>query len=70
MVNQPPPPVIPAPDPRLDGAETVGYVIAVIILVLVGAVLVTVVLNWISGPFIVIAAVALTTWVQRRRLER
>ena len=70
MQNQPHRLVIPAPDSRLEGAETVGYVIALVVLVLVGAVLLTVVLNWISGPFIVVAAVALTTLLQRRRVER
>jgi len=70
MSDESPPPVIPAPDPRLEGAETVGYVIAVIVLVLVGAMLLTVVLNWISGPLVVVAAVALTTWTQRRSVDQ
>jgi fatty acid desaturase len=70
MPDQTSPPDIPASDSRLAGAETAGYILAVIVLVFIGSLLLTVVLNWISGPVIVIAAVALTTSLKRRRLAR
>lgn len=48
-------------------AETIGYAIAVVILVIGGALLRTPILNWISGPAIVIGSVATTTWWASRR---
>ena len=40
-------------------AERIAYVVAVVILVVGGALLRTPILNWISGPAIVVACVAL-----------
>lgn len=48
-------------------AETLGYAIAVVILVIGGALLRTPILNWIAGPAIVIGSVAATTWWASRR---
>ena len=42
-------------------SEKIGYAIAVVILVIGGAFFRTVILNWISGPAIVVASVVLST---------
>jgi len=42
-------------------SEKIGYAIAVAILVIGGAFFRTVILNWISGPAIVVASVVLST---------
>ena len=42
-------------------SEKIGYLLAVLILVVGGAFLRTVILNWIVGPAIVIACVVLCT---------
>ena len=51
----------------MDRGERWGYVLAVFALVVGGAILRTPILNWISGPAIVIGSVALTTWISGRR---
>lgn len=42
-------------------SEKIGYLLAVLILVIGGAFLRTVILNWISGPAIVVGSVVLST---------
>lgn len=51
----------------MQRGETWGYVLAVVVLVIGGAIFRTPILNWISGPAIVIGSVALTTWISGRR---
>jgi len=48
-------------------AERWGYTVAVIVLIVGGALLRSVILNWICGPAIVIGCVALSTWIADRR---
>jgi len=42
-------------------SEKIGYAIAVVILVIGGAFVKTAILNWISGPAIVVASVVIST---------
>ncbi len=50
------------------GREAAGYIVAVVILVVGGAVFRTPILNWISGPAIVVVTVALVgAWLDKRR---
>lgn len=51
----------------MERGEKWGYVLACVVLVFGGALLRTPILNWISGPAIVIGSVALTTWLSGRR---
>ena len=51
-------------------AEAVAYVVAVIVLVVGGALVRTPILNWISGPAIVIASVAIIPPLLTRRHSR
>ena len=44
-------------------SEKIGYAIAVVILVIGGAFVKTAILNWISGPAIVVGSVVLSTRV-------
>lgn len=44
-------------------SEVIGYLVAGVILVVGGAFLRTIVLNWITGPAIVVGSVALSTRV-------
>lgn len=50
----------------MDRGEKAGYALAAVVLVVGGAIFRTPILNWISGPAIVIGSVALTTWTARR----
>jgi hypothetical protein len=45
----------------LSNAEKLGYLLAVLILVVGGALVRTPILNWVAGPVIVVACVMLTT---------
>lgn len=54
----------------MSRADKAGYAAAVVILVVGGAVARTVVLNWISGPFIVVACVAIANAVADRLARR
>jgi len=51
-------------------AEAVAYVVAVVVLVVGGALVRTPILNWISGPAIVIASVAIIPPLLTRRRSR
>lgn len=53
-------------DPGTGRAELGGYVLASLILVVGGAFVLGPILNWISGPVIVVACVWLTTSVSQR----
>lgn len=56
--------------PGSGRAELAGYLLAVIILVVGGAFVLGPILNWISGPLIVVACVWLTTSLNDRRAGR
>jgi hypothetical protein len=51
-------------------AELLGYVMATLILVVGGAFILGPILNFISGPAIVVACISLTTNVSRRLKRR
>lgn len=51
-------------------AEAISYAVACVILVVGGAVFRTFILNWINGPAIVVATVALLTPVLLKRSRR
>jgi hypothetical protein len=53
-------------DNGLVPGEIAGYVIAVVILVVGGAIARTYILNWIVGPMIAVVSVAIATWWYRR----
>ena len=53
--------------PGSGRAELAGYLIAVLILVVGGAFVLGPILNWISGPVIVVVCVWLTTSLNGRR---
>jgi hypothetical protein len=56
--------------PGSGRAELAGYLIAVLILVVGGAFVLGPILNWISGPVIVVVCVWLTTSLNDRRSGR
>jgi hypothetical protein len=59
--------VTPLTRPGSGRAELAGYVLAVLILVVGGTFVLGPILNWISGPVIVVLCVWLTTsWSERR----
>ena len=58
----------PASNAAMVRGERAAYVLAVLILVVGGALLRTVILNWIVGPAIVVACVAFATPVLARLL--
>ena len=45
----------------MSSAERLGYALAIVILVVGGALVRTPILNWVAGPVIVVACVMLTT---------
>lgn len=51
-------------------AELAGYLLAVLILVVGGAFVLGPILNWVSGPVIVVVCVWLTTSLNKRRSNR
>ena len=53
-----------------DRSDLPGYIVAVVILVGAGSVLRTPILNWISGPAIVIASVVLVGQLSDRRTAK
>ncbi|WP_052848616.1 hypothetical protein [Streptomyces avicenniae] len=55
---------------RTGRAETVGYAVAGLILVVGGALLTSVVLNWLVGPAVVVACVAVAGRVGEWRRAR
>ncbi|MGI8664222.1 MAG: hypothetical protein ACR2LQ_13595 [Acidimicrobiales bacterium] len=50
----------------MSTAERFGYALAILILVVGGAIVRTPILNWVAGPVIVVACVMLTTRGSRR----
>lgn len=50
--------------------ERLGYITAVFILVIGGAVILTPILNWLSGPIIVIVSVWFWVWFADRKAAR
>jgi hypothetical protein len=56
--------------PGTGRAELVGYVLAALILVVGGAFVLEPILNWISGPVIVVVCVWLTTSLNNLRRRR
>jgi hypothetical protein len=53
--------------PGSGRAELAGYVLAVLVLVVGGAFVLGPILNWVSGPVIVVVCVWLTTSLNERR---
>lgn len=45
----------------MSSAERLGYALAILILVVGGAIVRTPILNWVAGPVIVVACVMFTT---------
>ncbi len=62
-----PEPEISTPERRSQPSDRLGYAVAVIVLVIGGALARTPVLNWISGPSIVITCVVVVGNMQDRR---
>jgi hypothetical protein len=56
--------------PGTGRAELAGYLLAVLILVVGGAFVLEPILNWISGPAIVVVCVWLTTSLNKLRHRR
>jgi hypothetical protein len=56
--------------PGSGRAELAGYLLAVLILVVGGAFVLGPILNWVSGPVIVVVCVWLTTSFTERRGSR
>jgi hypothetical protein len=56
--------------PGSGRAELAGYLLAVLILVVGGTFVLGPILNWVSGPVIVVICVWLTTSLNERRSSR